>query len=102
MGAIAWVMMALAIWHFTIFVPDKFWAGIVGGFLGAIAGSLLVGLALHGFSVPGRDETDVITALEGIPGAVIGLAVVYAAGYRASVEEERAAEASIAGAETSQ
>ena len=28
-------MMGLAIWHFTIFLPDRFWGGIVGAFLGA-------------------------------------------------------------------
>ena len=31
-------MMGLALWHFTIFVPDRFWAGIVGAFLGALFG----------------------------------------------------------------
>ena len=36
MGALVWVMMGLALWHFTIFVPDRFWSGIVGAFLGAV------------------------------------------------------------------
>ena len=27
MGMLAWVMMGLAIWHFTIFMPDRFWGG---------------------------------------------------------------------------
>ncbi len=36
MGMLAWVMMGLAIWHFTIFLPDRFWGGIVGAFLGAL------------------------------------------------------------------
>ena len=35
MGALVWVMMGIAIWHFTIFIPDRFWAGIVGAFIGA-------------------------------------------------------------------
>ncbi len=30
MGMLGWVMMGLAIWHFTIFLPDRFWGGIVG------------------------------------------------------------------------
>ena len=30
MGMIAWVMTGLALWHFTIWVPDRFWGGIVG------------------------------------------------------------------------
>ncbi len=82
MAALAWVMMGLALWHFTVFLPDRFWAGIIGAFLGAVAGSVLFGLAIHGFTVPGQDETDIITTLEAIPGTLLGLAVVYALGLR--------------------
>ena len=77
MGALVWVMMGLALWHFTIFIPDRFWSGIVGAFLGAVFGALLFGLAVNGFSVPGQDDTDVLTALEAVPGALIGIAAVY-------------------------
>jgi hypothetical protein len=77
MGALVWVMMGLAIWHFTIFLPDRFWAGIVGAFIGALLGSLIVGLAINGFSVPGQSDTDLVTALEAIPGALLGIAAVY-------------------------
>ena len=82
MGALAWVMMGLAIWHFTIFLPDRFWGGIVGAFLGALAGAVLFGLLVNGLSIPGRDDTTVITALEAIPGAVLGIAAVYFEGAR--------------------
>jgi hypothetical protein len=82
MGLLSWVIMGLAIWHFTIWLPDRFWGGIVGAFLGALIGAILVGLAIHGFSIPGRHTTHLVTALEGIPGALIGLAVVYAEGVR--------------------
>ena len=44
MGMLAWIMMGLAIWHFTIFLPDRFWGGIVGAFLGALFGAILFGL----------------------------------------------------------
>jgi hypothetical protein len=77
MGALVWVMMGLALRHFTIFVPDRFWSGIVGAFLGAVFGALLFGLAINGFSVPGQDDTDLLTALEAIPGALLGIAAVY-------------------------
>jgi hypothetical protein len=77
MGALVWVMMGLAIWHFTIFMPDRFWAGIVGAFLGAVIGSIVVGLAVHGFTVPGQSDTDLLTAVEAIPGALIGIGAVY-------------------------
>jgi hypothetical protein len=82
MGLLAWVIMGLAIWHFTIWLPDRYWGGIVGAFLGAIIGAALVGLIIHGFSIPGRHSTHLVTALEGIPGALIGIAVIYAEGVR--------------------
>ena len=44
MGMLAWVMMGLALWHFTIWLPDRSWGGIVGAFIGAIIGAAVVGL----------------------------------------------------------
>jgi hypothetical protein len=82
MGALVWVMVGLAIWHFTIFLPDRFWGGIVGAFVGACAGALIFGLLIHGVSVPGRDETEILTALEAVPGALLGIAAVYFEGVR--------------------
>ncbi len=82
MGMLAWVMMGLAIWHFTIFLPDRGWGGIVGAFLGAVIGAALFGLAINAFSVPGQDDTTILTALQGIPGALIGIGVTYAIGLR--------------------
>ena len=77
MGALVWVMMAIALWHFTIFVPDRFWGGIVGAFIGAVIGSVLLGLIINGFTVPGQDDTSLVSALEAIPGALLGIAAVY-------------------------
>ena len=77
MGALVWVMIGLALWHFTIFLPDRFWGGIVGAFLGALLGSVIVGLAVNGFTVPGQADTDLLTALEAVPGAIAGIAAVY-------------------------
>jgi hypothetical protein len=82
MGMLAWTMMGLAIWHFTIFLPDRFWGGIVGAFLGALIGAIVFGFLINGFSVPGQGDTHLLTALEGIPGTILGLAVVYAEGIR--------------------
>jgi hypothetical protein len=42
MAALAWVMMGLAIWHFAIFIPDRFWGGIVGSLLCAIVGAVII------------------------------------------------------------
>ena len=38
MGLVVWVMMGIAVWHFTVFLPDRFWGGIVGAFLAAFLG----------------------------------------------------------------
>ena len=80
MAVLAWVMMGLAVWHFTVFLPDRFVGGIVGAFLAAIAGSVIFGLLLSGLSVPGRDDVSVLTSLIGIPGAAIGMAIAWAIG----------------------
>jgi hypothetical protein len=82
MAALVWVMMGLALWHFTIFLPDHFWAGIVGAFVGAVLGSLIFGFVIHGFSVPGQNDTNVLNALEAIPGAMLGMGVIYWIGLR--------------------
>ena len=82
MGMLAWVMMGLALWHFTIFLPDRFWGGIVGAFLGALIGAIVFGFVVNGFTVPGIGDTHLLTALEAIPGAVAGIAAVYAEGVR--------------------
>jgi predicted lipid-binding transport protein (Tim44 family) len=90
MAALVWIMVGLAIWHFTIFLPDRFWGGIVGAFLGALAGSFLFGLLISGFTVPGKEDTDLVTAVESIPGAVIGIAIVYFTGARQERQAEEA------------
>jgi hypothetical protein len=82
MGMLAWVMMGLALWHFTIFLPDHFWGGIVGAFLGALMGAIVFGLIVNGGTVPGQDDTHLLTALEAVPGAVLGIAAVYYEGIR--------------------
>ena len=67
MAALVWVMMGLALWHFTVFLPDHFWAGIVGAFVGAVLGSLIFGFVIHGFTVPGQNDTDLLTRPRGDP-----------------------------------
>ena len=89
MGALAWTMMGLALWHFTIFIPDRFWAGIVGAFLGSVLGAILFGLAINGFSVPGQEETNIGTVLQSVPGSLLGVALVYFIGARS--EDKHAA-----------
>jgi len=82
MALLAWVMMGLAIWHFTVWFPDRYWGGIVGAFVGALVGSIVVAFIINGFTVPGQHDTHLLTALEGVPGAVAGIAAVYLEGVR--------------------
>jgi uncharacterized membrane protein YeaQ/YmgE (transglycosylase-associated protein family) len=91
MAALAWVLMALAIWHFAVYLPDKFWGGIVGAFAASILGAVVFGFIVNGLSVPGRDDTDLIQAIIAIPGAAIGLGISYFIGARQEAAEEEPA-----------
>ena len=89
MAALVWVMIGLALWHFTIFLPDHFWSGIVGAFVGAVLGAIVFGFLIHGLTVPGQNDTSILNALEAVPGAALGMGLVYLIGLR----QERAAAA---------
>jgi hypothetical protein len=82
MSLLVWVMMGIAVWHFTVFVPDRFWGGIVGAFLSAAIAAAIFGLIVNGGHVPGQNDTDVAQALIAIPGSAIGLALSYWYGAR--------------------
>jgi hypothetical protein len=82
MAAVVWVMMGIAVWHFTVFLPDRFWGGIVGAFLAAFIAAVLFGLVVNGLTVPGQDDTDLTQALIAIPGSMIGLAASFFWGAR--------------------
>ena len=91
MSMLVWVMMAIAVWHFTIWLPDRFYGGIVGALLAAIAGAALFGLAISGFTIPGQSDTHVAAALEAIPGSLIGLGLSYAYGMYVESRQPRRA-----------
>lgn len=82
MGLLAWVTMGLALWHFAIFLPDRFYGGIVGSFCFALVGAALFGFLISGLTIPGNSEVTILTALEGIPGALIGIGIAYLIGVR--------------------
>jgi hypothetical protein len=83
MALLVFFTMGIALWHFTVFVPDRFWQGIVGAFLGSVIGAMVVGAILQEVSGRSLGDTDLGTALMAIPGVLVGLAVVYVAGVRA-------------------
>ncbi|HYJ00217.1 MAG TPA: hypothetical protein VEX36_11170 [Thermoleophilaceae bacterium] len=82
MSMVVWVMMGVAIWHFAVFVPDRFWGGIVGAFFVAMLGSALFGFVVAGFTVPGQNDTDLEQGLIAIPGALIALGLSWLYGSR--------------------
>jgi hypothetical protein len=87
MGLLGWVMMGLAIWHYTIFLPDRFWGGIVGALVGALAGAILIGTLIYsikvsGLHIPGKKATDIAVILYAVPGARAGIAAMYFEGMR--------------------
>ena len=80
MAVLAWVMMGLAIWHFMIWLPDRVVGGIVGAFALSAIGAIISGYVINGFGVPGRDDLQILVALEAIPGTIIALGLGYAVG----------------------
>ena len=82
MSMLVWAMMGIAVWHFTVFLPDRFWGGIVGAFLGALFGAVIIGVVVNGGTVPGQEDTTLVSAFEAVPGAIAGIAVVYFVGVR--------------------
>ena len=79
MNILVWSMMGIAIWHFAIFVPDRFKGGIVGAFGCAAVGAVVVGVALAGGEI---DDASLTTALQAIPGALLGLGACWFWGDR--------------------
>ena len=77
MSMLVWIMVALAVWHFTVFLPDRFWGGIVGALMCAVVGAALVGFLVSGLTVPGRNDTDLAQALVALPGTALGLGFAY-------------------------
>ena len=37
MSVLVWVLIGIALWHFTVLLPDRFHGGIIGAFLYAVA-----------------------------------------------------------------
>ena len=86
MAAVVWFTVGIALWHFTVLIPDRFWGGIVGALLGAIAGAMVTGTIAQIATSQSVGETDLATVLYAIPGTLVGLAITYAVGVRAERE----------------
>jgi hypothetical protein len=87
MSVLVWTMIGIAFWHFTVLVPDRFWGGIVGALLVALAGALTTGYLLPVPGIPTDNPPGLGAALWPIPGTVAALAASYLFGRRAERAE---------------
>lgn len=82
MSVFVWVMVGVAIWHFAVLVPDRFYGGIIGAFAAAVLGALLSGYLLPSPGIPPHNPPGVTEALWPLPGAILALACAYVYGAR--------------------
>lgn len=82
MAPLVWFTAGVAIWHFAVFVPDRFKGGIVGAFLGAVAGAMVTGALWQIASGDSLGQTDVVTLLAAVPGCLLGMGAAYLWGER--------------------
>jgi hypothetical protein len=77
-----WVMVGVAIWHFAVLVPDRFWGGIIGAFLAALLGAIASGYALPTPGVGLDNPSGWTEALWPVPGSLLALIASYRYGAR--------------------
>jgi uncharacterized membrane protein YeaQ/YmgE (transglycosylase-associated protein family) len=82
MSVFVWSMIGIAVWHFTVLVPDRFAGGIIGAFLAAWLGALVSGFLLPDPGIPAANPPGVGEALWAVPGSLLALAFSYWQGAR--------------------
>ena len=82
MAALVWFTVGIALWHFTVWIPDHFWSGIVGAFIGATLGAMVSGAIIQIAVGHTIGQTDLGTVFAALPGALLGMAVIYMIGIR--------------------
>jgi uncharacterized membrane protein YeaQ/YmgE (transglycosylase-associated protein family) len=84
-----WVMIGIAIWHACVLIPDRFYGGIIGAFIAAVAGALAAGYLLPTPGVPPHNPPGLAEALWPIPGSLIALVALYRYGvYREQPDDD--------------
>jgi hypothetical protein len=81
-AALVWFTTGVAIWHFTVFLPDRFLGGIVGALIGAATGAMVTGAIAQLAVGDSVGQTDIATMVFAVPGTLIGIALTYALGVR--------------------
>ena len=82
MSVFVWVMIGVAFWHFAVLVPDRFYVGIIGALIAAVAGALISGYLLPSPGIPAHNPPGITTALWPVPGSIIALIATYLFGAR--------------------
>ena len=82
MSVAVWSMMGLAFWHVAVFVPPRFWGGIVGALGAAVTGALLAGFLLPVPGVSSDNPPGIGQVLWAVPGSLGALALSYTFGAR--------------------
>ena len=82
LSVFVWAMIGIALWHFTVLVPDRFLGGIVGALLAALAGALLSGYLLPQPEIPRANPPGAAAAIWAIPRAAFALLASYLYGAR--------------------
>jgi hypothetical protein len=88
MAVLVWVMVAIAFWHFTVLVPDRFSGGIVGAFLAALAGGLAAGYLLPSPGLPSDNPPGVDETIFAAIGSIAALALSYGYGSYTAPRDE--------------
>jgi uncharacterized membrane protein YeaQ/YmgE (transglycosylase-associated protein family) len=82
MSVFVWVMIGVALWHFSVLVPDRFYGGIIGALIAAVGGALASGYLLPSSGVPPHNPPGLTEALWPIPGSIVALLSTYLYGAR--------------------
>lgn len=85
MSLLVWVLVGMALWHFTVLLPDRFYGGIIGALIAAVAGALITGYALP-TRVPADNPPGLDEALWPLPGSLAALGAAYWWGSRAETD----------------
>jgi hypothetical protein len=82
MSVLVWIMAGVGMWHLAVLVPDRFYGGVIGAFVAALAGALAAGFLLPSPGIPDRNPPGLQEGLWPLPGALLALAAAYWYGVR--------------------
>ena len=77
MSILVWILVGMALWHFTVLLPDRFYGGIIGALIAAVAGAVLTGYALPTPGLPPDNPPGLEEALWPLPGSLAALGAAY-------------------------